>query len=209
MKELDIEELAKKAIDEINDELGKQGLANLPKSDEPFVIDIQESYEEKDKKLASLEEALNAVDEVLSKTAIKPNPPKIEEPMVESPKELPDITVSVSIPGEEISVSSQPAKPAAQEIPVETTPIKTAPAQVLPQAVPAKPEEKSQTPIIIKEELIIKQGTHSEAVFLENIRERILVLFEGLSTSKDELKFELTINFLEFLLAKIEERLKK
>lgn len=52
----------------------------------------------------------------------------------------------------------------------------------------------------------------SEARYLNNIKERILVLFEGLkSTKQDELemRLDLTINFLEFLLASIEDKLKK
>ncbi|MCX2682740.1 2-oxoglutarate:acceptor oxidoreductase [Campylobacter sp. MIT 21-1685] len=57
-----------------------------------------------------------------------------------------------------------------------------------------------------------KNVTLNEDIFLKNLRERILVLFEGLNTiKKDELetKLEITINFLEFLLANIEDRLKK
>ncbi|APA81060.1 hypothetical protein CJD42_3760 [Campylobacter jejuni subsp. jejuni D42a] len=48
--------------------------------------------------------------------------------------------------------------------------------------------------------------------FLKHLRERILVLFEGLnSIKKDDLenRLNLTINFLEFLLANIEDKLKK
>lgn len=53
---------------------------------------------------------------------------------------------------------------------------------------------------------------NNEEFFLKNIRERILVLFEGLKNTKDEhleKRLEITISFLEFLLAKIEDRLKK
>ncbi len=52
----------------------------------------------------------------------------------------------------------------------------------------------------------------SEARFLSNIKERILVLFEGLKSAKQEdieTRLDLTINFLEFLLASIEDKLKK
>lgn len=54
------------------------------------------------------------------------------------------------------------------------------------------------------------------ANFLVNLKERVLVLFEGLQTidstsSKDlllsEKKLDLTINFLEYLLASIDEKL--
>lgn len=52
----------------------------------------------------------------------------------------------------------------------------------------------------------------SEARFLSNVKERILVLFEGLKSAKQEdleTRVDLTINFLEFLLASIEDKLKK
>lgn len=51
-----------------------------------------------------------------------------------------------------------------------------------------------------------------EDIFLKNLKERILVLFEGLNAAKDEdlqQRLELTITFLEFLLAKLEDKLKK
>ncbi|TQR32995.1 2-oxoglutarate:acceptor oxidoreductase [Campylobacter sp. MIT 99-7217] len=51
----------------------------------------------------------------------------------------------------------------------------------------------------------------NDELFLKNIRERILVLFEGLnSVDKEDLpaRLELSINFLEFLLANIEDKLK-
>lgn len=58
-----------------------------------------------------------------------------------------------------------------------------------------------------KEEL-----SFNDEFFLKNIKERILVLFEGLKATKKENledRLDLTINFLEFLLANIEDRLKK
>lgn len=64
----------------------------------------------------------------------------------------------------------------------------------------------------IKHELgqIDEQNSTKEQFFLQNIKERVLVLFEGLSeTSKGDinLRLDLTIKFLEFLLASIENRL--
>ncbi|MCR6590888.1 2-oxoglutarate:acceptor oxidoreductase [Campylobacter insulaenigrae] len=73
----------------------------------------------------------------------------------------------------------------------------------------------SEKPIIKVEEskkLDEEQIINNEEFFLKNIRERILVLFEGLKNTKDEhleKRLEITITFLEFLLAKIEDRLKK
>ncbi|NOX14708.1 MAG: hypothetical protein GXP61_01525 [Epsilonproteobacteria bacterium] len=52
--------------------------------------------------------------------------------------------------------------------------------------------------------------TSNEKQFYENIRERILVLFEGFQSPNNkniEAKVDLTLNFLEYLLATIDERL--
>ncbi|ASM37246.1 hypothetical protein CSF_1397 [Campylobacter sputorum bv. faecalis CCUG 20703] len=64
----------------------------------------------------------------------------------------------------------------------------------------------------IKQELNQIDGDNNtkEQIFLQNTKERILVLFEGLNenTKGDiSLRLDLTIKFLEFLLASIENRL--
>lgn len=59
---------------------------------------------------------------------------------------------------------------------------------------------------------VVKEDNVNEDIFLNNIKERILVLFEGLNNTKKEAleqRLELTTNFLEFLLANIEDKLKK
>lgn len=51
----------------------------------------------------------------------------------------------------------------------------------------------------------------SEQRFLQNVQERLLVLFEGFqapNNAKIDAKIDLTLNFLEYLLATIESRLK-
>lgn len=51
-----------------------------------------------------------------------------------------------------------------------------------------------------------------ELKFLQSMRERLLVLFEGFQSPNNrsvEAKIDLTLNFLEYLLAMIEERMKK
>ncbi|TXE83516.1 2-oxoglutarate:acceptor oxidoreductase [Campylobacter peloridis] len=74
---------------------------------------------------------------------------------------------------------------------------------------------KEEKPTIIEvKELVDKEenSQNNEEFFLKNLRERILVLFEGLKNTKDEhleKRLDMTITFLEFLLAKIEDRLKK
>ena len=52
--------------------------------------------------------------------------------------------------------------------------------------------------------------SNDEDEYLESIKERLLVLFEGLQTTKSEKlasRLEITLNFLEFLLASIDDRL--
>jgi len=52
--------------------------------------------------------------------------------------------------------------------------------------------------------------TEDETQFLENLRERLLVLFEGFQSPNNkrvEAKVDLTINFLEYLLALLDERI--
>jgi len=71
--------------------------------------------------------------------------------------------------------------------------------------------QESQTEIL-DPSVMLKAQNFSQDLFLKNLRERILVLFEGLNNiPKDSLeqKLQLTINFLEFLLANIEDKLKK
>ena len=48
--------------------------------------------------------------------------------------------------------------------------------------------------------------------FLKHIKERLLVLFDGLqspNTQNLDVKLDVTLNFLEYLLAKIDEKLSK
>ncbi len=73
-------------------------------------------------------------------------------------------------------------------------------------------QELSEDGYIVSEDLSKKIQTKDESEFLENIRERILVLFEGLQTKDDknlDKKLDMTLNFLQFLLAAIEKRLEK
>ena len=52
----------------------------------------------------------------------------------------------------------------------------------------------------------------SELIYLSSIRERLLVLFEGFQAPNNtniEAKMDLTLNFLEYVLATIDERVEK
>jgi len=54
--------------------------------------------------------------------------------------------------------------------------------------------------------------TDSELIYLNSIRERLLVLFEGFqapNNSNIEAKVDMTLNFLEYTLATIDERVSK
>lgn len=71
---------------------------------------------------------------------------------------------------------------------------------------PSKDAAKQSSP-----DTTIQESNHSsEALFLENMKERIHVLFEGFQSPNNaniEAKVDLTLNFLEYLLSTIETRL--
>ncbi len=53
---------------------------------------------------------------------------------------------------------------------------------------------------------------HDEQLWLESVRERLLVLFEGFQSPNNvqiEAKIDLSLNFLEYLLANIDTRLER
>jgi hypothetical protein len=57
---------------------------------------------------------------------------------------------------------------------------------------------------------VLETSDDAERRFLEGIRERMLVLFEGFQSPNNvqvEAKVDLTLNFLEYLLSSIENRL--
>ncbi len=56
----------------------------------------------------------------------------------------------------------------------------------------------------------IQKEKEDDYEFLKHLRERLLILFEGLqspNTQNLDIKLDVTLNFLEYLLAKIEEKL--
>ena len=60
---------------------------------------------------------------------------------------------------------------------------------------------------ISEKKIEAKFSSNSELEFLQNVKERLCVLFEGLKENGDATRLDLTINFLEFLLANVEDRL--
>jgi hypothetical protein len=84
--------------------------------------------------------------------------------------------------------------------------------------VEKKPEvsEEVEKEILEKEPLEVEESTcknlDDERHFCESMRERILVLFEGFQSPNNksiEAKVDLTLNFLEYSLAVLDERLEK
>ena len=70
-------------------------------------------------------------------------------------------------------------------------------------------EEEKQEP---QEETPKKQASENELLFLNSMRERLLVLFEGFQSPNNaniEAKIDLTLNFLEYSLATIDERVER
>jgi hypothetical protein len=71
-------------------------------------------------------------------------------------------------------------------------------------------EEKMQEEA--PKEPVVESSTENELLFLHAMRERLLVLFEGFQSPNNaniEAKVDLTLNFLEYLLATTDERLEK
>ena len=81
------------------------------------------------------------------------------------------------------------------------------------EEVKEKKEEPSEVEEIIEEEpSTCKSVLEDEKHFCESMRERILVLFEGFQSPNNksiEAKVDLTLNFLEYSLAVLDERLEK
>lgn len=96
-------------------------------------------------------------------------------------------------------------------------PFKSAPApsqQRNPFVKQEEPKKEFQEELQqIKEQLESSQNpSDNELFFLQSVRERLLVLFEGFqapNNSNIEAKIDLTLNFLEYTLAVIDERTEK
>ena len=74
-----------------------------------------------------------------------------------------------------------------------------------------EPADETKTQVTLqKEQPETSSSAHSETLFLQNMKERIHVLFEGFQSPNNaniEAKVDLTLNFLEYLLSTIETRL--
>ncbi|SFV67836.1 FIG00469478: hypothetical protein [hydrothermal vent metagenome] len=84
----------------------------------------------------------------------------------------------------------------------ETSPIQRSKKEEFFEATPQTEHVYEQT----------SSTTESELMYLNSIRERLLVLFEGFqapNNSNIEAKIDMTLNFLEYTLATIDTRVKK
>ncbi len=76
-------------------------------------------------------------------------------------------------------------------------------------SIPKEESLKKSEPIPAEESVASEE---EELLFLHKMRERLLVLFEGFQSPNNksvEAKIDLTLNFLEYMLALIEERIKR
>lgn len=86
-----------------------------------------------------------------------------------------------------------------EDSPAVKTPIK----EEFFEAIPQNEEESFEQPV---------KTSQSELMYLNSIRERLLVLFEGFqapNNSNIEAKVDMTLNFLEYTLATIDTRVQK
>lgn len=73
-------------------------------------------------------------------------------------------------------------------------------------------EERCEQEPLVLEEIHEETINDNQRQFYANLRERILVLFEGFQSPNNkniEAKLDLTLNFLEYLLATIDEELER
>jgi hypothetical protein len=77
-------------------------------------------------------------------------------------------------------------------------------------------EEKKELPQVeqmqVEEKVYSEDSSLDEKAYLSSMRERLLVLFEGFqapNNSNIEAKIDLTLNYLEYVLASIDARLDK
>lgn len=114
--------------------------------------------------------------------------------------ELKDVILSTLAELDDVVMQASPIK--SQEVTVE----------VEETAVIKQPSEEETAPSfasVLSQEMP-SVGSDDEVRMLEGIRERLLVLFEGFQSPNNvniEAKVDLTLNFFEYLLATIDNRL--
>lgn len=115
--------------------------------------------------------------------------------------ELKDVILSTLAEIEELSTVSEPVEN-TEVLKIKEKPILTPKEEIIPQ------HPKSEIVQTVIE--TVHAVRDDEARMLEGIRERLLVLFEGFQSPNNkqiEAKVDLTLNFFEYLLATIDNRL--
>lgn len=105
----------------------------------------------------------------------------------------------------EIDTTNQTIEKIAEEV-KETTRYKSMNLPVLDE----EPRHISPLPLTEESSVICHKEVGSEKVFLEHLKERMGVLFDGLQSTEiteKEKKLDLTLNFLEYVLALTQKRL--
>lgn len=101
------------------------------------------------------------------------------------------------------------------DIVIQTVPTKVQKAAVSTEEIVGYKSIEEKVPTELSFETVLTQempnvGSDDEVRMLEGIRERLLVLFEGFQSPNNvniEAKVDLTLNFFEYLLATIDNRL--
>lgn len=123
---------------------------------------------------------------------------------IQSEEELKQITDQAETAAKESEAKQPESKPA------ESKPSKSEPApKPAAKSVP-KAEVKPRPAVASAKPKPASNSRSDEEQFLRNLKERILVMFEGFNSPKNqntEAKVDLTINFLEYLLSVTDERL--
>lgn len=114
--------------------------------------------------------------------------------------ELKDVILSTLAELDDVIMQTTPTKPQVTPVEVE-------------ESMAHKLLEEEVAPSfasVLSQEMPSGVGSDDEVRMLEGIRERLLVLFEGFQSPNNvniEAKVDLTLNFFEYLLATIDNRL--
>jgi hypothetical protein len=113
--------------------------------------------------------------------------------------------IQESVPQSEVSQPTSQNSETHQSKPKEEAPVKQPKKESFFEEVTAKQKVTQKSTISS-----LEHSHESEILFLNSLRERLLVLFEGFQAPNNtaiEAKIDLTLNFLEYLLSVIDERL--
>ncbi len=118
--------------------------------------------------------------------------------------QLKDVILSTLAEIQENSPSEESAQNTAQK--------HSKPLEKTKQERPAETKKESFFEDVTSKNASVSKGDESELLFLNSLRERMLVLFEGFQAPNNsalEAKIDLTLNFLEYVLASIDARIEQ